>query len=182
MAQRLFLVDVEASAPTPYRGVMTEFGVVGFETRDWFHGHLWDSHPDPEVPARPVAEREAPGWTTNRLPRHDVATAREVFTSLHEWMAQLTEHDDRPVFVSDNPGYDVMWMAEGFDRAGMVNPFGHSARRIGDLAAGLSGNWKNTSEWKKHRRTPHDHNPVNDALGNAEALRAILVRHGQIAA
>lgn len=70
MAQRLFLVDVEASAPTPYSGVMTEFGVVDFETREWFHGHLWEFHPDPEVPARPVAEREAPGWTRSDLSRH----------------------------------------------------------------------------------------------------------------
>lgn len=182
MAQRLFLVDVEASAPTPYSGVMTEFGVVDFETRGWFHGHLWAFHPDPEVPARPVAEREEPGWTTSARPRHDAATAREVFVALDEWMARTAGPHDRPVLVSDNPGYDVMWIADGFDRNGLRNPFGHPSRRIGDLAAGLSGRWKNTSGWKAHRRTTHDHNPVHDALGNAEALHTVLVRHGQIGA
>ena len=29
-------------------------------------------------------------------------------------------------------------------------------------------------EWKKlYRKTKHDHNPLNDALGNAEALLAM---------
>jgi hypothetical protein len=43
----------------------------------------------------------------------------------------------------------------------------------------LSGNWKQTSAWKRHRRTTHDHNPVNDAVGNAEALRTLLLLHDQ---
>ena len=28
--------------------------------------------------------------------------------------------------------------------------------------------------WKHLRRTPHDHDPVNDARGNAEALLALV--------
>jgi hypothetical protein len=28
--------------------------------------------------------------------------------------------------------------------------------------------------WKHLRRTPHDHDPVNDARGNAEALLAMI--------
>lgn len=82
-------------------------------------------------------------------------------------------------FISDNPAFDWMWVADLFDRADVPNPFGFSARRIGDLAAGLAGNWRNTNGWKKYRRTVHDHNPVNDALGNAEAFEEILRRSGQ---
>lgn len=69
MGQRIFLVDVEATNKTPYSGVMTEFGVVDFNTRCWFHGHLWDFHPDQKVPARPVAEHENPGLNTPRVGR-----------------------------------------------------------------------------------------------------------------
>ena len=36
------------------------------------------------------------------------------------------------------------------------------------LDAGLNNEWKSL-----HRRTAHDHNPVNDAKGNAEALVAM---------
>lgn len=190
MTQRLFIVDVEATAPTPATGVMTEFGVVDLLTRDWFHGHLWDFHPDPDVPARPIADAPNPGFTATsslRQPGFDgerrtidvTATDREfrVFSLLDNWLRHFGDH--RPVFVSDNPGFDFMWIACGFDSHGLRNPFGHSSRRIGDLAAGLSGNWKNASGWKKHRRTAHDHNPVHDALGNAEALAHLLHQHDQ---
>jgi hypothetical protein len=30
------------------------------------------------------------------------------------------------------------------------------------------------AEWKHLRKTPHDHHPVNDARGNAEALLAMI--------
>jgi hypothetical protein len=194
MAQRIFLVDCEASGLTPHSGVMTEFGIVDFETRDWFHGRLWDFHPDPTIPAIPVPERENPGVRVKHPGSSEPLSAMSwpgrfrgkagpalVFGALAHWIAIRTvfgEH--RAVFVSDNPAYHWMWMADGFDRHGIENPFGYSARRIGDLAARLSGNWKNTSGWKNHRDTVHDHNPVNDALGNAEALHHILLKHHQI--
>lgn len=81
-----------------------------------------------------------------------------------------------PVFVSDNPAFDWQWVAAEFARAGINNPFGFSARRIGDYAAGLKGKFKDANSWKRHRITTHDHNPVNDARGNAEALWALGVR------
>ena len=31
-----------------------------------------------------------------------------------------------------------------------------------------------TQNWKKFRVTPHDHNPVHDAMGNVEAFETIL--------
>ncbi len=51
------------------------------------------------------------------------------------------------------------------------NPFGFSGRRIGDLYAGLVKDASKATEWKKYRVTAHTHNPVDDAKGNAEALR-----------
>ncbi len=56
------------------------------------------------------------------------------------------------------------------------NPFGHSARRIGDFHADLTGDWRYTQVWKCLRKTTHAHNPVNDALGNAEAFELLLNR------
>lgn len=54
------------------------------------------------------------------------------------------------------------------------NPFGHSARRIGDFYAGLVGDFGRASEWKRLRITEHDHHPVHDAMGNVEAFARIL--------
>lgn len=54
------------------------------------------------------------------------------------------------------------------------NPFGFSGRRIGDLYCGMKMDTGLNREWKKlFRKTKHDHNPVNDAKGNAEALLAM---------
>jgi hypothetical protein len=47
-------------------------------------------------------------------------------------------------------------------------------RRIADFYAGLVGDFRSTQKWKRLRRTKHDHHPVHDALGNAEALIRLL--------
>ena len=54
------------------------------------------------------------------------------------------------------------------------NPFGYSARRIGDFYAGLIGDFKDASSWKRLRITKHDHHPVHDAMGNLEAFERLL--------
>ena len=92
--------------------------------------------------------------------------------ALAAWV--VAKSNGYPVFVSDNPAYDWQWVAAQFAQANLDNPFGFSARRIGDFAAGLKNNFKDANSWKRHRKTTHDHNPVNDARGNAEALWHLL--------
>jgi hypothetical protein len=78
------------------------------------------------------------------------------------------------VFWSDNPAFD--WQFINYyliDYVG-VNPFGYSARRIGDLYSGRLGRLSAHTEWKRMRQTKHSHNPVDDARGNAEALASII--------
>lgn len=100
----------------------------------------------------------------------------EVMASFAAWLAANVP--GRPVFVSDNPAFDWQWINCAFWKAGIANPFGHSARRIGDYYAGLTGKFWNASRWKQHRKTPHDHNPVNDAMGNYEAFQKINEKYG----
>lgn len=165
MSTAIFLVDCEAAGNTPYSGKLTEFGAVEFKTRETFYARLWDTDPDPDIPAIPVIREDSA-----------IYDQHQIFSDFANW---LSKFGDRAIFVSDNPAYDWMWIADGFDRTLGYNPFGYSARRIGDLAAGLSGNWKNTSSWKKHRITEHSHRPHEDAMGNAEALEFILRKHNQ---
>lgn len=74
----------------------------------------------------------------------------------------------QPVLVSDNNGYDSAWINYYFLTYIGSNPFGWSSRRIGDMFCGF---YKDSFyKWKKHRTTSHDHNPINDAKSNAEAL------------
>lgn len=164
MKTQYILVDTEAAeGPTPYSGRMTEFGAVKSHDRSTFHGVFFNSSPDPENPARPVIVGER------------LVSFEEEMSRFTDW---LNESAQRHVFVSDNPAFDFMWIADAFDRAGLVNPFGYSGRRIGDIYAGAMGDLRKASKWKKYRVTKHDHNPVNDALGNAEALDHIVTMFG----
>lgn len=103
---------------------------------------------------------------------HGKGGTSETFRLFALWLAQF----EGPLkFVSDNPAYDWQFINYYFHRFCRKNPFGHSARRIGDFYAGLRGDWHKSSNWKHLRKTKHDHNPVNDAMGNAEAFERILM-------
>jgi hypothetical protein len=75
----------------------------------------------------------------------------------------------RPIFISDNPAFDWQFINYYFHRYLGDNPFGYSARRIGDIWSGGHKNMRET-RWEHLRQTKHTHNPVDDAMGNAEAL------------
>jgi len=94
---------------------------------------------------------------------------KEVMEKFAAWLALHTK--GRPVFVSDNVAFDWQFLNYYFHRFVGNNPFGFSGRRIGDLYAGLVKDASKATEWKKYRVTAHTHNPVDDARGNAEALR-----------
>jgi len=143
----LSLIFVDCEGIDVLRGTMTEFGAVERETRETFHGNLRHC-----------------GVSYDQL-------AVEVFTSFGKWLSQFKR---RPIFVSDNPAYDWQGINYGFLKYLGENPFGHSARRISDFYAGLVGDFRRTQDWKNMRKTPHDHNPVNDAMGNLEAFEEML--------
>ena len=161
---KLIFVDVEASGRSPITGTMSEFGAVDYKTRQTFHGVIWESHPAEGNPAVSV------------ITGKQVAALEAVMADFARWLDSL--RTGRAIFVSDNPAYDYQWINAGFDAAGLENPFGHSARRISDFWAGLNHDWSNTQDWKRYRVTSHDHNPVNDAMGNAEAFEHILEEFG----
>lgn len=109
---------------------------------------------------------------TSRETFYGPDSSKETFVAFDEWLKRVSK--GRSIFVSDNPAYDWAPINYFFWRHLGYNPFGHSARRIGDFYAGLCGDFSKTQEWKRFRETPHDHNPVNDAMGNVEAFARIL--------
>ena len=157
--ENLVFVDCEASGPCPTKGFLTEFGAVVYPTKETFHGVIYESIPDPNNPAMSLIIRE----------KNDPV---QVFTDFEQWLLKVCH--GRPIFVSDNPAYDFQWINYGFWTTLNRNPFGHSGRRISDFYAGLVGDFTKTQAWKRLRITPHDHNPVHDAMGNVEAFERIL--------
>lgn len=155
----LVFVDCEAVGGCPATGRLTEFGAVAGATRRWFRGTLVTRVPTVGI----VAHLSDVEYRDRRA---------AVFTEFAAWLAENSH--GRPVMVSDNPAYDFQWINDGFWQVLGYNPLGHSARRISDFYAGLVGDFRRTQEWKRLRVTPHDHDPVHDALGNLEAFERLL--------
>ena len=158
------IVDVEADGPIPAQFSMVSFGAVVFDDRldRTFYGKT------PPISDRFVPEALAvSGFTREQHLGFDDPKA--VMESFAAWLGQQSK--GRPVFVSDNVAFDWQFINYYFHRFLERNPFGFSGRRIGDLYAGLVKDASKATEWKKYRVTAHTHNPVDDARGNAEALK-----------
>ncbi len=155
-----FSADVEMDAKTPASGSMVCFGVVlARDTDVSFYGQT--------RPIKDTYEEERlaiSGFTREEHEQFD--DPEEVMRLFAEWVKINTK--GRPIFISDNNGADFAWINYYFDLYDIENPFGWSSRRIGDLYCGMKMDV--FAKWKWLRKTVHDHNPVNDAKGNVEAL------------
>lgn len=159
-----FVVDVESDGPIPPEFSMICFGAVLVEPglNRTFYGEV-----------APISERTnlaaAAISGISRAKHETFESPTVVMARFADWVQANTK--GRPVLVSDNPAFDWQWINYYFHKYLDKNPFGYSARRIGDLYCGLVKN--PYAPWKHLRKTTHDHNPVNDAKGNAEALLAM---------
>lgn len=91
---------------------------------------------------------------------------KETMTNFKSWIE--THCKDRPIFISDNNGFDWMFVCWYFHHFIGSNPFGFSSQNLGSLYKGLvRDTFKN---FKQLRQTLHTHHPVDDAKGNAQAL------------
>lgn len=160
----IFVVDVESDGPAPGLYSMISVGVVRLDRdlKTTFKATFAPISPDWIADALAVS-----GFTRQR---HEACPDPAI--GMADFAAFLTAVNSggRPTFISDNPAFDWQWVNYYFHRYQGANPFGHSGRRIGDLYAGLVQRFGAASEWKAFRRTKHTHDPVDDAIGNAEAL------------
>jgi len=165
----LILVDVEADGPYAPDYSMICFAAVLVEpglTKTFF-GKTEPISPDFKPEALAVS-----GYL--RAEHEAFPAAAETMQSFDAWLQEAAA-GKQPSLISDNPLFDGgVWLNYYCWKFLGRNPFGHSGRRIGDLYCGLKRDMRKNEEWRKLCVTPHDHNPLNDALGNAEALLKIL--------
>lgn len=90
--------------------------------------------------------------------------------NFYSWVKGL----GRVTLISDNPAFDWQFVNYYLIKFCGDNPFGFSARRIGDIYCGLKRDLSANREWKRLRKTKHSHNALDDAKGNAEAFEEIL--------
>lgn len=158
--------DVECSGPCPGLGDLVSFGLVVVEpglTRRFASGILRAESDKFESERYKII-----GITREQ---HETAsrTIADAMFGLEEWTSTLGSSNGRYVLLTDNPSTDAMWLMTEMHRKLGRSIFGHSARRIGDVYAGLRNRPRDTSGWKRYRVTPHTHDPLDDAVGNAEA-------------
>lgn len=157
----LIVVDVESDGPIPGKFSMICFGAVIVESSlsNTFYGRT-----------KPISKEyiletlKISGFSRDEHKKFDDPI--KIMIEFEKWI--LKNSKERPVFISDNPAFDWQWINYYFHTFLGRNPFGYSARRIGDLYCGMNKDMSKT--WKHLRKTTHDHNPVNDAKGNVEAL------------
>ena len=158
------IVDVESDGPIPAEFSMVCFGAV-----------LFDEHLEQSFYGKtcPISDRfVSKALAVSGFSREQHLAFEDPKSVMESFAAWLDQHaKGRPVFVSDNVSFDWQFINYYFHRFLGRNPFGFSGRRIGDLYAGLAKDAYKATEWKKYRVTQHTHNPVDDARGNAEALR-----------
>jgi len=158
------MVDVESDGPCPGLYSMISIGAVTFEgltclKRETFYAKL-----------SPITGRwEEEALKVCGFTRAETETFDNPLTVMKEFEQWLTTvAGPRPMFISDNNGFDWQFVNYYFHYYLGRNPFGHSSTNLGSLYKGLV---KNTRKNFKHlRKTKHSHNPVDDATGNVEAL------------
>jgi hypothetical protein len=155
------MVDIEADGPIPGDYSMVCFGAVIVEPalNRTFYGRL-----------RPISAKWLPealkvsGFSREECLQFD--DPAEVMTRFDAWLRETVP--GRPIFIADNNGFDWQFINWYFHHFLGRNPFGFSSMNLGSLYKGLV---KDSSASFKHlRRTRHTHHPVDDAMGNAEAL------------
>ena len=140
---------------------MISFGavVVNDELDTTFYGEL-----------KPISDKWIPealavsGFTREETKNFDEPIF--VMQSFQKWIKENSS--TRPMFLSDNNGFDWQFINWYFHHFVGENPFGYSSTNIGSLYKGMT--FDMFQNFKHLRKIKHTHNPVDDARGNAEAL------------
>jgi DNA polymerase III alpha subunit (gram-positive type) len=155
------MVDVESDGPIPGDYSMICFGAVIVEPglTKTFYSEL-----------KPISEKWIPeALAISGFSREKTLTFADpssVMLKFTEWLR--LNSNDRPMFISDNNGYDWQFINWYFHHFTNNNPFGYSSTNLGSLYKGMMKDMR--SSFKHLRVTRHTHNPVDDAKGNAEAF------------
>jgi hypothetical protein len=156
------IVDVEADGPCPGLYSMVSFGAVilSEDLDKTFYGQC-----------RPLVNAD---WIPDALAvsghsREEVMMFPDpaiTMKNFADWIA--ANKKGRAIFWADNNGFDWQFINWYFHKFYGSNPFGFSSQNINSLYKGATKDM--FASFKHLRSTKHTHHPVDDAMGNAEAM------------
>lgn len=157
----VYMVDIESDGPIPGDYSMICFGAVLVDSKldKTFFGQL-----------QPISDKWIPdALAVSGYSREECLAFNDpvdVMRHFADWISSTSI--GTPLFFSDNNGFDWQFINWYFHHFINSNPFGFSSSNLGSLYKGLVGD--TFQNFKHLRKTKHTHHPVDDALGNAEAL------------
>lgn len=158
------MVDIESDGPAPGLYSMIAFGaIVVEESLNRKFGPVY---------LKPISDQ----WFSEALSisgfsREETLKFEDPFNVMNRfnsWVKLIK----KPTFIADNNGFDWSFINYYFWKYVGSNPFGFSSQNLNSIYKGLKRNM--FASFKFLRKTKHDHNPLNDAIGNAEAMLTIL--------
>ncbi len=162
-------VDIESDGPIPGDYSMISFGavIVEPELKRMFYGQL-----------KPISGKFIPEALAvsghSREETLGFGNPVEVMANFEKWIQENSK--GKPIFVSDNNGFDWSFINWYFHHFLGHNPFGYNSINLGSLYKGMK---KDTFTSFKHLcKTEHTHHPIDDAKGNAEALLCMKTEMG----
>lgn len=162
-------IDIETDGPIPFDYSMISFGAVIVEPSltKTFYAQI-----------KPISDRWIPAaLEISGFSREETLAFERPCDVMERFAAWIkAENSGRPLFISDNNGFDWQFINWYFHRFCGENPFGYSSTNLGSLYKGIQ---KDTFVNFKHlRKTKHTHNALDDAMGNAEALLQLKQEFG----
>lgn len=163
------MVDIEADGPIPGDYSMISFGAIVVEPAldRTFAAQL-----------KPISDHWIPdALAVSGFSREQTlafADPKAEMQRFADWLKTLG--GGQPTFVSDNNGFDWMFVCWYFHHFLGKNPFGFSSQNLGSLFKGMVKNMR--SSFKHLRKTTHTHDPLDDARGNAEAMLHMIKEMG----
>lgn len=120
------MVDIEADGPIPGDFSMIAFGAVIVDQNldKTFKGLL-----------KPISENFIPeALAVSGYSREQSLKFADPKKVMEDFAQRIQENcKDKPIFISDNNGFDWMFMCRYFHHLLGQNPFGHSSMNLGSL-------------------------------------------------
>ena len=154
------MVDIEANGPIPGDYSMTSLGAVIIDEKldKTFKTNI-----------RPIS-KNLDLHRSQFVDSKDAITAKEAMQRFKDWI--IKNSSGTPIFISDNNGFDWMFVCWYFWHFLNENPFGYSSYNLNSIYKGINKDMKSNIDSIRKRNLTHD--ALEDAKDNAKIFLSLL--------